>query len=157
MSAIRPRQHRNRNERAHKQQIQQHPHPPQPARTAALQRQGHDGSEEGVKDSSSEDTLDSSGGSIHAAAGLDGVDEPVDFVDARGEDGEGGSRGRELERADEAEEPAVEEGIFKCVGHETRQETGLVVFVDRGGGGAHGVGFGVGRFDGLLIKWETMD
>jgi hypothetical protein len=53
----------------------------------------------------------------------------------RGEDGEGGGGGGELEGPDEAEEPAIDGGLFEAVGDEAREETGLVL---RGGWGGVG-------------------
>jgi hypothetical protein len=87
-TAVWPRQDRDRNEGSDKQDVQKNPDPAQrPAsRIGALLDAAEQRVDECVEDRGSENTFDSTVCAVDAAAGLDGIDEAVHFVQTRRED-----------------------------------------------------------------------
>ncbi len=79
---IRSSQDSNGNEPPDKRKIKQHPKPSKKTWTPVLEGQGHQRGEDGVQDRGSEDPFDGAVGFVDAMAGLDGVGEAVDFVEA---------------------------------------------------------------------------
>lgn len=129
---IRARQHGNGNEGTDEGKISKHPEPAQPARAAAFQDQGHDGRDEGVEHRGAEDALDGAVGPVDAPPGLDRVDKAVHLVQALGEEAQGHDGRDQLEEARQAEEPAVGGRVLDPLGHEPREEAGLVFLVVAG-------------------------
>jgi len=124
-TASRACENRDGDESAHKCKIKQNPEPSQPLGSSSLDDALNEGSKDRVEHSGREDAFDGTECARYTALCLDGVDETIDFVQARGEDAEGDNSGEELQYAGEAKKPTIGSGVLKLVRDEAGKEAGL--------------------------------
>jgi len=122
------------NEGADEDQIKEDPKPPQFPSSGIggpLDAREQD-VDERVEDCSGEDTFNGTVRAVHAATGLDAIDETVDIVQASREDAERYDRRNELQETGEAQQPTVESRILEPVWNEACKKAGLLTLVGNG-------------------------